>query len=59
MNHTEDLKLSLQRFILHYTNYGVLQEALDPSLNIMDFSDPEMLDGEDLILAVKLLRRLL
>ena len=59
MNPTQDLKLSLQLFIFHETNLTTLGDASDPSLNIADFEDPEVINNEILVLAIKLFREFL
>ena len=59
MNPTQDLKLSLQLFILHSSNLTTLGDASDISLNIADFEDPEVINNEILVLAIKLFREFL
>jgi len=54
----DDLKETLKKWLRHYTNEQTLEEILDKHLPISSISDQEMIEDEDIQLAIKLLRRM-
>jgi hypothetical protein len=54
----DDLKETLKKWLTHYTNEQTLEEILDKRLPITSISDQEMIEDEDIQLAIKLLRRM-
>lgn len=54
----DELKETLKKWLYHYTNEHVLSEILDKSLPIERIHDQEMIEDEDIQLAIKLLRRM-
>lgn len=54
----DELKETLKKWLLHYTNEYILEEILDKRLPIDKISDQEAIEDEDIQLAIKLLRRM-
>lgn len=54
----DELKETLKKWLLHYTNEQILSEILDKNLPIDSISDQESIEDEDIQLAIKLLRRM-
>lgn len=54
----DELKETLKKWLLHYTNEQILSEILDKNLPIESISDQESIEDEDIQLAIKLLRRM-
>lgn len=54
----DELKETLKKWLLHYTNEQILSEILDKNLPIDRISDQESIEDEDIQLAIKLLRRM-
>ncbi len=57
----DELKETLKKWLLHYTNEELLSEFLDKNLPLEHISDKDIFldkDNEDIRLAIKLLRRM-
>lgn len=54
----DELKETLKKWLLHYTNEQILSEILDKNLPIDSISDQESIEDEDIQLAIRLLRRM-
>ena len=54
----DELKETLKKWLLHYTNEQILSEILDKNLPIDSISDQENIEDEDIQLAIRLLRRM-
>lgn len=54
----DELKETLKKWLLHYTNEQILSEILDKNLPIDSISDQESIEDEYIQLAIKLLRRM-
>jgi hypothetical protein len=57
----DELKETLKKWLVHYTNEELLSEFLDKNLPLEYISDKDIFldkDNEDIRLAIKLLRRM-